>query len=79
MHTWSIQDLEALFQALSLGKLLDERSKLLYSLQRDGVVVAGTDATNAPVTLETSEADLGGLLQESLFGLINIASLMSSG
>lgn len=64
---------------LGLGELVDESNKLLYSLQWDGVVVAGTDATNAPVALEAGEAEFSGLFQESLLGLINVTTLRTPG
>lgn len=56
-------------------KLVDEGSQLLCSLEGNRVIVASTDAANAAVTLESGQAQVGGLLQESLFRLVDITTL----
>lgn len=43
------------FRTLCLGELLNKSNKFLYSLQRNGVVVAGTNTTHAAVALKTSK------------------------
>lgn len=54
---------------------MDKVGQLLSTLQRNGVVVGSTDATDAAVTLETGQVDGGGLLEEGLLGLVDVATL----
>lgn len=54
---------------------MDKLGQLLGAFQRDGVVVGGTDAADAAVALETSQAQDGGSLEEALFGLVCVSVL----
>lgn len=57
-------------------ELGNEIGEFLSPFERNRVVVAGSDATNAPVTLEASETQISRLLEEGLFGFVHIASLI---
>lgn len=57
-------------------ELVDEIGEFLSPFERNRVVVAGSDATNTPVTLEASETQISRLLEERTFGFVHIASLM---
>ena len=64
-----------LLTASGLCKVLDEFGQLLRSLKGNGIVVASPDAAYTAVTLEPGEAKAGGLLEECLFGLVDISIL----
>ena len=61
-----------------LCKGLDKLCQLLGSVERNRVVVAGADATDAAVPLEARQPLARGLLEESLFRVINVAILGAS-
>lgn len=62
----------------SVCKVRNELGQLLSPLERDRVVRAGTNASNAAVALETSEAQRCGLLQEVGFSNVDIVTLCDS-
>lgn len=60
---------------LGLSKRLDESGELLGAGEGDGIVVGGTNAAYTAMALEARQVLGRGLLQEDLFGLVDVASL----